>query len=91
MWMPLQVTYKEKSYSIEYSETDDVLIFRDKEGATIGFVKDNVKHGLGVYVSDEYSNPKMWDEHPNLKGTNGYMLAPEQVAILLKWYNEEIK
>ena len=90
MWMPLQFTYDKESYSIEYSETDDVLIFRDKEGAAIGFVKDNTNHGLGVYVSDEYSNPDMWEKHPDLKGTNTYMLAPEQIAILLKWYNKEI-
>ena len=75
-----------EKYDIEYKRTQSVLYFNDKDGASIGFVKD--KGRLSVFVNDKYSNPKMWEKYPRLKGTNAYTLAPEQVKIFMEWFNE---
>ena len=76
-----------KKYDIEYKRTKNVLYFNDKNGASIGFVKD--KGRLSVFVNDKYSNPKMWKKYPRLKGTNAYTLASKQIKIFLEWFNEE--
>lgn len=79
----LKITYDKRIYEIEYKMTDEVLFFKDKDGASVGFVKKD--GALSVYVNDKYSNPKMWKKYPRLKGTNAYTLAPEQVEIFLEW------
>ena len=82
----IRLELKGKKYDIEYKRTQSVLYFNDKDGASIGFVKD--KGRLSVFVNDKYSNPKMWEKYPRLKGTNAYTLAPEQVKIFMEWFNE---
>ena len=73
-----------KKYDIEYKLTKDVLYFNDKNGASIGFVKKD--GALSIFVSDTYSNPKMWKKYPSLNGTNAYTLAPKQVKIFMDWF-----
>ncbi len=82
----IKIKLKEKEYDIEYKRTKTVLYFNDKDGASMGFVKKD--GALSVFVNDKYSNPKMWEKYPRLKGTNAYTLAPEQVKIFLEWFNE---
>ena len=79
----INLKYNGKKYDIEYKRTKNVLYFNDKNGASIGFVK--VRGSLSVFVNDKYSNPKMWKKYPNLKGTNAYTLAPEQIKIFIDW------
>ena len=82
----IRLELKGKKYDIEYKRTKNVLYFNDKKGASIGFVKD--KGRLSVFVNDKYSNPKIWEKYPRLKGTNAYTLAPEQIKIFMEWFNE---
>ncbi len=79
----IKLELRGKKYDIEYKQTKNVLYFNDKDGASIGFVKKD--GNLSVFVNDKYSNPKMWKKYPNLKGTNAYTLAPEQIKIFIDW------
>lgn len=80
----IKATFEGINYIITYSETENVLEFIDKNGGTIGFVKEK-DGGLGVYVNGKYSK-KMWKDHPSLKGFNPYFLLPKQMEIFMNWY-----
>jgi hypothetical protein len=79
----IKATFEGKKYTIEYRETSNSLLFIDKDGGKIGFVKS--KNGLGVYVDNGYSQ-KMWGDYPSLKGFNPYFLLPSQLKIFMNWY-----
>ena len=83
----IKIKSGEREYDIEYKQTDTFLYFNDKDGASIAFLKGDGK--LHIYVNDKYSNPKMWKEYPTLKGTNAYVLTPEQVKIFFDWFKEK--
>ena len=79
----IKLEFEGEKYDIEYKQTKNTLYFNDKNGASIGFVKS--KGSLSVFVDDKYSNPKMWEKYPRIKGTNAYTLAPEQIKIFIEW------
>lgn len=85
----LIVNHKNKEYHIEYRKTKFFLTFKDTNGGRITFIRS--ENGLSVFVSDEYSKGFGGKKYPNLKGTNAYTLAKEQIKIFTEWMNEEWK
>ena len=83
----IKLNFNNKEYNIEYIKTKFFLTFKDMNGARISFIKS--ENGLSIYVSDEYSKGFGGKKYPNLKGTNAYTLAKEQIKILTEWMNEE--
>ena len=78
----IKLKYKGKKYNIKCYQNKNNLYFKDKNGASIGFIKNG--NALIIFISDEYSKTTR-KNYPNLKGINAYTLAPEQVKIFIDW------
>ena len=77
----LKTRTNKKSWTIEYKETDKLLYFNDKDGKSIGFMK-NPNGTFSVYQNGYKIDS---EKHPRLKGSYGYLMAKEQVKLFMDW------
>ena len=83
----LKIKLDGKKYTIYCDKTENVLTFTDATNALIGFVKHNPENsGFSIFINDVYR--KTDSRFPNTEGMNSYALSPEQIKILIEWYEK---
>ena len=76
----IKAKINKKEWTIEYKMTKKVLYFNDKNGHSLGFVINDGE--VGVYQNGYRIDAKKF---PRLKGSYGYTMAKEQVALFIMW------